>query len=134
MTSDLFLAFTIVIIHLIVGGIILINIGKKKSKKGLVIAGWVMIAHVPVLVFIIFGIASAASSVATMILIFFMPIAILIGFIIAMTYSIILVVNGFTNHRVGKIIGGFALFTSILVIVATPIVLISIFGLPIAMM
>lgn len=134
MSSNLFILFAIVIIHLIVGGVILINIGKKKNKKGLLIAGWAMEAHAPILLFIVCLINSSFSSTVLFMFIFFLPIAVVIGAIVALTKAIILIVEGFTNHQSKKIAVGFILFFGTITVVATPIVLISIFGLPIAMM
>ena len=134
MSSNLFTLFIIVIIHLIVAGIILINIGKRKKKQGLFTAGIIMLATAPVLLLVVFMLYTSVSSVGVLLLIFLAPIAILVGAIVAITYSIIFIANGFADHRPKKITAGFILLFGTLTIIVTPIVLISIFGLPIALM
>ena len=134
MESVIFFIFGVILVHLIVAGIILVNIGKKENKKPMRVAGWILLGHVPVMSFIACIIWSRSSSFAVLMLFFLFPISVLIGTIVALTYSIILAVNGFKNHRTGRIVTGFALFFTIIFIVVTPIVLISIFGLPIALM
>jgi len=134
MSSNLFTLFIIVIIHLIVAGIILINIGKRKKKQGLFTAGIIMLATAPVLLLVVFMLYTSVSSVGVLLLIFLAPIAILVGAIVAITYSIIFIANGFADRRPKKITTGFILLFGTLTIIVTPIVLISIFGLPIALM
>ena len=124
----------LILVHLIVAGIILVNIGKKKNKKPMRVAGWILLGHVPVMSFIACIIWSRSSSFAVLMLFFLFPISVLVGTIVALTYSIILAVNGFKNHHTGRIVTGFALFFTTIFIVVTPIVLVSIFGLPIALM
>ncbi len=134
MDSIIFLIFTVILVHLIVAGIILVNIGKKKNKKPMLVTGWILLGHVPVISFIACIIGSRSSSFAVWMIFFIFPIAVLVGTIVALSYSIILAINGFRNHRTGRIVTGFALFFTTIFIVVTPIVLVSIFGLPIALM
>lgn len=134
MDSIIFLIFTVILVHLVVAGIILVNIGKKKNKKPMLVTGWILLGHVPVISFIACIIWSPSSSFAAWMIVIIIPVAVLVGIIVALSYSIILAVNGFKNHRTGRIVTGFALFFTIIFIVVTPIVLISIFGLPIALM
>lgn len=134
MPSNLFTFFIIIAIHLIVAGIILINIAKRKEKQGLLTAGIIMLVLGPALLIMAFILYSSVSSVGVLLLIFLAPIAILVGTIVAITYSIIFITSGFTDHRPKKITAGFILLFGTLTIIVTPIVLISIFGLPIALM
>ena len=134
MNSIIFLIFALILVHLIIASIILVNIGKKKNKKSLVVTGWILLGHVPVISFIACIIGLRSSSFAVWIIFFIFPVAVLIGTIVALSYSIILAVNGFKNHRIGRIVTGFALFFTTLFIFVTPIVLVSIFGLPVAAM
>ncbi|MBO6261304.1 MAG: hypothetical protein J6N95_01690 [Bacilli bacterium] len=134
MSSNLFTFFIIIVIHLIVAGIILINISKRNKKQGLLTAGIIMLTLGPVFLLVAFILYSSVSSVGVLLLIFLAPIAILVGAIVAITYSIIFIANGFADHRPKKITAGFILLFGTLTVIVTPIVLISIFGLPIALM
>ena len=134
MQSNLFLFFTAILALIAIAGIILVNVGKKKNKKPMLVTGWILLGHVPVVSFIACIIGSRSSSFAVWMIFFIFPIAVLVGTIVALSYSIILAINGFRNHRTGRIVTGFALFFTTIFIVVTPIVLVSIFGLPIALM
>lgn len=134
MSSNLFTFFIIIAIHLIAAGIILINIAKKNKKQGLLTAGIIMLVLGPVLLIMAFILCSSVSSAGVLLLIFLAPIAILVGAIVAITYSIIFIANGFTDHHPRKITAGFIILFGTLTVIVTPIVLISIFGLPIALM
>lgn len=134
MSSILFYALLLLTVHLIVAGIILLNLGNKKKKKSLKITGAIFLAHSPVTLILGLIFATSISSAATLLLLFFFPIAVIIGLIVGITYSIIFLVEGFSKHITKKIATGFTMIGVIVTIVVVPIVLISIFGLPIALM
>lgn len=134
MSSILFYALLLLTVHLIVAGIILLNLGNKKKKKSLKITGAIFLAHSPVTLILGLIFATSISSAATLLLLFFFPIAVILGLIVGITYSIIFLVEGFSKHITKKIAAGFTMIGVIVTVVVVPIVLISIFGLPIALM
>ena len=134
MSSILFYALLLLTVHLIVAGIILLNLGNKKKKKSLKITSAIFLAHSPVTLILGLIFATSISSAATLLLLFFFPIAVILGLIVGITYSIIFLVEGFSKHITKKIATGFTMIGIIVTIVVVPIVLISIFGLPIALM
>lgn len=134
MSSILFYALLLLTVHLIVAGIILLNLGNKKKKKSLKITGAIFLAHSPVTLILGLIFATSISSAATLLLLFFFPIAVILGLIVGITYSIIFLVEGFSKHITKKIAIGFTMIGVLTTIVVVPIVLISIFGLPIALM
>ena len=134
MSSILFYALLLLTVHLIVAGIILLNLGNKMKKKSLKITGAIFLAHSPVTLILGLIFATSISSAATLLLLFFFPIAVILGLIVGITYSIIFLVEGFSKHITKKIAIGFTMIGVLTTIVVVPIVLISIFGLPIALM
>lgn len=134
MSSILFYALLLLTVHLIVAGIILLNLGNKMKKKSLKITGAIFLAHSPVTLILGLIFATSISSAATLLLLFFFPIAVILGLIVGITYSIIFLVEGFSKHITKKIATGFTMIGVIVTIIVVPIVLISIFGLPIALM
>lgn len=134
MSSQLIFIILIIISHLIAGGIVSIVIGKKINRFGLKRLGIVSII-IGVIALITFFVGNWLQNSFLVALIFiFLPLGIIAGLTTWLIYSIILIVNGFTQHKVNKIIIGFVLLVTNIAAVVVPILYLTVFGLPIAFM
>ena len=134
MTPQLIIIILIIISHLIAGGIVSIIIGKKINHSGLKRLGIVSII-IGVIALITFFVGNWLQNSFLVALIFiFLPLGIIAGLTTWLVYSIIMIVNGFQQHKVNKTIIGFILLVTNIAVVVVPILYLTVFGLPIAFM
>ena len=112
------------------GGIVLIALGNKFHKKPMIIWGSIIVGVLAFCSLMTFAFFTGGA----LFLLFGLPLLILLASAIAFVIAIYYLIDGFTQHIKGRIIAGFVILGAIVSFVIVPIILISIFGLPISLM
>ena len=131
MDSVFYLLLSAVFLSLVPGGIVLVVLGKRFKKKPMVVGGWLTIVALTLFTLIAF---SFSIGQGFLFLIFGIPFLMIVGSAVFFVVAIVFLVDGFTRHYKPQIISGFVIIGLIVLLVVVPLVLISIFGLPIALM
>lgn len=131
MSTELTIALFAMLATFLPGGIVLITLGKKYNQKWMIIVGAI---HIGVFSLIFLILLFHASSMFSGIILLLAPFLIIAGLVLWLVWSIVLIVNGFKVHSAKRITIGFILLGVHMTFVITPILLISVFGLPIALM
>ena len=130
MGSEIYLLMFALFLTPIPGGIVLIALGNKFHKKPMIIWGSIIVGVLAFCSLTTFAFFTGGA----IFLLFGLPLLLLlasaIGFVIAIYYLI----DGFMRHIKGRITAGFVILGAIVSFVIVPIILISIFGLPISLM
>lgn len=131
MSTELTIALFALLATFLPGGVVLITLGKKYNQKWMIIVGAI---HISVFSLIFLILLFHASSMFSGIILLLAPFLIIAGLVLWLVWSIVLIVNGFKVHSAKRITIGFILLGVHMTFVITPILLISVFGLPIALM
>lgn len=134
MSPELLITFIVLFVLLVAGGIVLINTGSSRKRIGLVRSGWMLIAIAAVLSLVLAGHFAFGVSFMLILLFFLIPTAIIGGLVSLLVFSITLIVKGFTRNRPTMTAFGFILLFFDIALIVVPVVIISIFGLPISLM
>ena len=132
MSSEINLILFLLFFILLPGAIVLMSLGDKFKKRTMFAWGVALICTT------IIGIIVAGFFTGLLfvyILAYPLVLAILISLtIVWFVYSIRLIVAGFKEHKSGTVTLGFSFIGFIFTVIVAPVVLISIFGLPISLM
>lgn len=131
MSTELTIALFAMLATFLPGGVVLITLGKKYNQKWMIPVGAI---HIGVFSLIFLILLFHASSMFSGIILLLAPFLIIAGLVLWLVWSIVLIVNGFKVHSAKRITIGFILLGVHMTFVITPILLISVFGLPIALM
>ena len=130
MGSEIYLLMFVLFLTPIPGGIVLIALGNKFHKKPMIIWGSIIVGVLAFCSLMTFAFFTGGA----IFLLFGLPLLILLASAIAFVIAIYYLVDGFMRHNKGRIIAGFVILGAIISFVIIPIILISIFGLPISLM
>ena len=130
MGSEIYLLMFALFLTPIPGGIVLIALGNKFHKKPMIIWGSIIVGVLAFCSLMTFAFFTGGA----IFLLFGLPLLILLASAIAFVIAIYYLVDGFMRHSKGRIIAGFVILGTIVSFVIVPIILISIFGLPISLM
>lgn len=132
MSSEIYLILFLLFFVLLPGAIVLLSLGDKFKKRAMFAWGVALICTT-IIGIIIAGLFTGAG----LLLLLVYPlvlIAIAALVIVWFVYSIHLIVIGFKEHKSGTVTLGFSFIGFIFTVIVAPVVLISIFGLPISFM
>lgn len=130
MGSEIYLLMFALFLTPIPGGIVLIALGNKFHKKPMIIWGSIIVGVLAFCSLTTFAFFTGGA----IFLLFGLPLLVLLASAIAFVIAIYYLVDGFMRHSKGRIIAGFVILGTIVSFVIVPIILISIFGLPISLM
>ena len=130
MGSEIYSLMFVLFLTPIPGGIVLIALGNKFHKKPMVIWGSIIIGVLAFCSLTTFAFFTGGA----IFLLFGLPLLLLLASAIAFVIAIYYLIDGFMRHTKGRIIAGFVILGAIVSFVIVPIILISIFGLPISLM
>ena len=130
MGSEIYLLMFALFLTPIPGGIVLIALGNKFHKKPMIIWGSIIVGVLAFCSLTTFAFFTGGA----IFLLFGLPLLLLLASAIAFVIAIYYLIDGFTQHIKGRIIAGFVILGAIVSFVIVPIILISIFGLPISLM
>ena len=130
MGSEIYSLMFVLFLTPIPGGIVLIALGNKFHKKPMVIWGSIIVGVLAFCSLTTFAFFTGGA----IFLLFGLPLLLLLASAIAFVIAIYYLVDGFMRHSKGRIIAGFVILGTIVSFVIVPIILISIFGLPISLM
>ena len=132
MRSEIYLILFLLFFVLLPGAIVLMSLGDK-FKNRIVFAWGVALICTTIIGILIAGFFTGLLFVY--VLAFPIVLVILVALaIIWFVYSIHLIVVGFKEHKSGTVTLGFSFIGFIFTVIVAPVVLISIFGLPISLM
>lgn len=132
MSSEIYLILFLLFFVLLPGAIVLMSLGDK-FKKRIMFAWGVALTCTTIIGIIIAGFFTG------LLFVYILASPLVLAIVIALTivwfvYSIRLIIAGFKEHKSGTVVLGFSFIGFILTVIVAPVVLISIFGLPISLM
>lgn len=132
MSSEIYLILFLLFFVLLPGAIVLMSLGDK-FKNRIMFAWGVALTCTTIIGIIVAGFFTGYLFIY--VLAFPIVLVILVALaIIWFVYSIHLIVVGFKEHKSGTVTLGFSFIGFIFTVIVAPVVLISIFGLPISLM
>ncbi len=132
MSSEIYLILFLLFFVLLPGAIVLMSLGDK-FKNRIMFAWGVALTCTTIIGIIVAGFFTGHLFIY--VLAFPIVLVILVALaIIWFVYSIHLIVVGFKEHKSGTVVLGFSFIGFIFTVIVAPVVLISIFGLPISLM
>ncbi len=132
MSSEIYLILFLLFFVLLPGAIVLMSLGDK-FKNRIMFAWGVALTCTTIIGIIVAGFFTGVG----LLLLLAYPIVLVILAALAIiwfVYSIHLIVVGFKEHKSGTVVLGFSFIGFIFTVIIAPVVLISIFGLPISLM
>ena len=124
MSSEIYLILFLLFFVLLPGAIVLMSLGDKFKNR--IMFAW--------------GVALICTTIITgLLFVYILASPLVLAIVISLTivwfvYSIRLIIAGFKEHKSGTVVLGFSFIGFILTVIVAPVVLISIFGLPISLM
>lgn len=132
MSSEIYLILFLLFFVLLPGAIVLMSLGDK-FKNRIMFAWGVALTCTTIIGIIVAGFFTGVG----LLLLLVYPIVLVILAALAIVwfvYSIRLIIAGFKEHKSGTVALGFSFIGFIFTVIVAPVVLISIFGLPISFM